>query len=379
MSVINQVLYNLEKRRVSPGEQGLLPEHVRVMPGGRRVHHWGWAAVGMAFAVAAPAGWVAFTTNVAGPKPARDAAGDEGVKVVAMAGADSRTYFGEPWAFRLSLELANLPEAPAPHRGTPAPKKTVAKELLSSARLIDRKIAASKAAPKPAAVATVATSTRSKASRTAAPVETVAGNVAQPGIHKQVHDPTARELSRYRYRNAVALLNQKRPAEAEEGFRTALELDPENQEARQALVGLLVQANRLEEAEGVLEEAVKLSPKQTGFYVTLARLQAHRGDNTRAIATLEKGLEHAQGSAEYAAFLATLLQREGQHEKAIEQFQAALRARPNVGVWWVGLGVSLQAANHPEAAADAYRQARATGNLHPHLAALAEQRLRQLH
>jgi MSHA biogenesis protein MshN len=112
--------------------------------------------------------------------------------------------------------------------------------------------------------------------------------------------------------------------------------------------------------------------------MTLARLQADRGDNERAIATLQEGLEHAQGSADYAAFLAVLLQRQGRHEEAIGHFQTALRMRPGSGVWWLGLALSLQAANRPAAASDAYRQARAAGNLHPELAALAEQRLQQL-
>jgi len=80
---------------------------------------------------------------------------------------------------------------------------------------------------------------------------------------------------------------------------------------------------------------------------------------------LRSGLEHARGSAEYAAFLAALLQREGKHEEAIGHFRTALRIRPNFRVWWVGLGISLQAANQPEAALDAYRRACAAGNLHP--------------
>jgi hypothetical protein len=40
--------------------------------------------------------------------------------------------------------------------------------------------------------------------------------------------------------------------------------------------------------------------------------------------------------------------------------------------------MSLQATNRPAAAQEAYRQARAAGDLHPDLAALAEQRLKQL-
>ncbi len=40
--------------------------------------------------------------------------------------------------------------------------------------------------------------------------------------------------------------------------------------------------------------------------------------------------------------------------------------------------VPLQVASRPADAQEAYRQARATGNLQPALAALAEQRLKQL-
>jgi hypothetical protein len=44
MSVINQVLLNLEKRRASAAERGVLPNHVQVLPDSGRVPHWGWVA-----------------------------------------------------------------------------------------------------------------------------------------------------------------------------------------------------------------------------------------------------------------------------------------------------------------------------------------------
>jgi MSHA biogenesis protein MshN len=226
----------------------------------------------------------------------------------------------------------------------------------------------------------VATPARSDAGKRAAatPATPAADTATKAEIRKQMRDPTQRELAENEYRKAVALLDQGRLADAEEGFQAALKHYPEHHQARQGLLGLLVQARKLEEAERVLEEGVRLSPGQTGFSMTLARLQADRGDNAQATATLQRGLEHAQGSAEYAAFLAALLQRQGRHEEAIEQFQAALRLRPGLGTWWLGLGISLQAANRPAAAQEAYRQARATGNLQPDLAAFAEQRLQQL-
>ena len=128
----------------------------------------------------------------------------------------------------------------------------------------------------------------------------------------------------------------------------------------------------------MLQEGIRLAPEQIGFAMTLARLQLDRGDGPGAVSTLQASLAHAQASPEYAAFLAALLQRQARHDQAIEQFQAALRAKPATGVWWLGLAISLQALNRGPEAQEAYRRAKTTNNLNPELTAFAEQRLRQL-
>lgn len=371
MSVINQVLLNLEKRGASVAELAALPDHVLLPPESAPRRRWGWVAAGVAFAVAAPAGWIAINAIVAQQK-AVSASADETL----AAGRNERdpAYLQEMGVFRLSFELSSFPADRAPRRGARAPKVAVGvKDPLSSARVLSRAGAEAvndetEAAPRQNTASAAATPTKPALKVMATP----------PEIRKHVREPSPRDLADHEYRKAVALLDQDRPAEAETGLREVLNLYPEKHQARQVLVGLLVQTRKLQEAERVLEEGVKLSPVQTGFNLTLARLQAHRGDSARAIATLRNGLEHARGSAEYSAFLATLLQREGKHEEAIEHFRTALRQRPNLGVWWVGLGISLQAANHPAEALDAYRRARAVGNLHPHVAALADERLKQL-
>jgi MSHA biogenesis protein MshN len=387
MSVINQVLLNLERRPVTAVERAVIPAHVKALPESRRSRHWGWVAGGAAFAVAALTGWIALTATIAGPSrsPEASGSGDLIERVVSGTTAWSRAtppgdgdgaYSQENRTFRQSVELSNPPAAPASRQNTADLQKPDRKELLSSARLIGRKGGESGAKPKPASASAPA-----KAAAASGELVALAKPVpeaVQPEIRKQIREPTPRELADYQYRRAVMLMNQGRPAEAEDGFREALIIYPDNHRARQGLVGLLVQGRKLEEAERVLEEGVKLSPDQIGFNVTLARLLADRGEGARAITTLQNGLEHARGSPEYSAFLAALLQRKGQHEQAIEHFQSALRTRPGSGVWWVGLGISLQAANQPSAALDAYRHARASGNLHPDLTALVEQRLRQL-
>jgi MSHA biogenesis protein MshN len=173
-------------------------------------------------------------------------------------------------------------------------------------------------------------------------------------------------------------LHRGSPAEAQQGFEAALQLQPEHHAARQGLVGLLLETRKFSDAERVLQEGLALAPAQSGFTITLARLQVHRGDVAEGVATLKRGFDYGRGNADYHAFLAALHQRLGQHEEAVEQFQAALRLKPAPGIWWLGLGISLQAANRTADAQDAYRHARSAGNLQPDLAALAEQRLKQL-
>jgi MSHA biogenesis protein MshN len=256
-------------------------------------------------------------------------------------------------ASRLSLELAS---PPPPEAAEPAARAPVA-----TARVIAR------AAPElPAAAAGVERAEEQRA----AP--------AKAQIQKEVRQPTPRDLAEGEFRRATALLHQSRSAEAQEGFQAAIAAYPGHHAARQALVGLLVDARKYGEAERVLQEGLALAPAQSGFAMTLARLQVDRGDALQAAATLRKGLEHGQGSADYLAFLAALLQRQGRHEDAIEQFRGALRLRPTAGVWWLGLGISLQALNRGADAHEAYARARASGNLSAELAAFAEQRLKQL-
>lgn len=364
MSVINQVLLNLDKRRASAAERGLLPDHVQVPPYARDPTHWSWLAAGAAIVVAAPAGWIALNTTLAGPAVAPVApSSTEDLRAAASPAGRDAANSQELQALRLSLELSTTPVEPAPHT------MEGGAESLPTASVISR-VPVEPVSSAPATAAAV----RSEASVRAA----ARSAAAQPEIRKQMREPTPRDLSENEYRKAVGLLNLGRLAEAEAGFQSALGHYPENHQARQGLIGLLVQGRKLEEAERVLEEGVRLAPAQTGFSMTLARVQADRGDSERAIATLQQGYEHAQGSADYAAFLAALLQRQGRNEEAIRYFQAALRVRPGTGVWWLGLGISLQAANQPAAAQNAYQQARATGNLHPELAALAEQRLKQI-
>ncbi|HET9402991.1 MAG TPA: tetratricopeptide repeat protein [Burkholderiales bacterium] len=384
MSVINQLLIDLDRRRASGAERSNLPNHVRALPQAERPTPWGWIAAGgagvavvlaMAWALISGFDWTQQRAAAAPPVGTeivieKVVAASAGVTADARPGDDSEGVRKEALASRLSFDLSS-PPASAAREGADTPPP------LSTARVIGQAgsdaSASSEPSPVPAGRPAAARTPAVASARVAAGAPS-----AKAEIQKEVRQPSSRDLAENEYRKATALLHQGRLAESEEGFRATLNLLPGHLGARQALVGLLLDARKYGDAERVLQEGLALAPAQTGFAMTLARLQVDRGETAQGIATLRKGLEHAQGGADYLAFLAALLQRQGRHEEAIEQFQAALRTRPAAGVWWLGLGISLQSVNRTADAQEAYRRARASNNLSPELAAFAEQRLRQL-
>lgn len=178
------------------------------------------------------------------------------------------------------------------------------------------------------------------------------------------------------YRHALTALQDGRMTEAVAALEQALKLNPAHDAARQTLVGLLIEAKRSEEAMRHLQAGLTLDPRQPALAMLLARLQIEGGGN--GIDTLLRTLPYAGSNADYHAFLAGALQRAQRNREAAEQYQAALRAAPGNGVWWMGLGMSLQAERRNAEALDAFQRARTSGTLSAELQAFVERRLQQL-
>lgn len=178
------------------------------------------------------------------------------------------------------------------------------------------------------------------------------------------------------YRRALAHLEEGRVAEAIAGLQATLRANPKHEAARQTLVSLLIESKRGDEAMGQLEQALALDPRQPALAMLLARLQIERGKS--GIETLLRTLPYAAGKGEYHAFLAGALQREARYGEAAEQYQTALRSAPGNAVWWMGLGIALQADKRHAEALDAFRQAKALGSLPGELQGFVERKLQQL-
>ncbi len=166
-----------------------------------------------------------------------------------------------------------------------------------------------------------------------------------------------RQRAEAAFSDGIRLLSEGRRGQAEAKFREAVGHDASLVDARVALVNLLVTQGHIREAELQLQEGLRVSPGQPALADRYARLLLERGDLAGAIGVLSDSAPALAAHPEHHALLAALLQRAGHHESAAAAYSALVEVRPDQGLWWMGLGISLEALQRHSAALGAYRRA----------------------
>ncbi|MBA5606706.1 tetratricopeptide repeat protein [Duganella sp. FT3S] len=214
---------------------------------------------------------------------------------------------------------------------------------------------------------------REQARLQAKPANREAGAASAGGVSR---DLGPAQLAENRYRRALQDLQEGRNVEALVELQHAVELAPRHEAARQTLVTLLIENHRTDEAIVQLQQALALDARQPDMAMLLSRLQLESGGP--ALDTLLRTLPYAGDNAEYQGFVAGVLQRAQRHGEAVEHYQAALKLAPQKGVWWMGLGISLQAGKRLPEARAAYTRARAASGMTPELQAFLDRKLEAL-
>ncbi len=373
MSVINQMLRELESRR--PREDGAapVPEQVKAVSRARGARR-GWVAA-LVLAAAGFAGWL-----VAHP-PGREAA------------SPSRPIPAVPQRHRAVVATPQRPPAVVAAPLSPPPRSPSAQlplRLSGTLSMAPRRQDAAPPGEAPRPKTAVKPRLRAVAAIPApasplAPPAPATGDGAPPAaVDKHERALSPRQQAENAYRKAVTLLQQGGTAEAAEALKQALQLDPGHEAARRLLVGLLLDQKRYAEAAQRLREGLEADPGQAELAMLLARLQVGQGNLQAALKTLQRTLPYAADRPDYQAFLAALWQRAGRHKEAVQAYLQALRlisADGEVaqsGVWWMGLGISLQAENRLPEAEQAFTRAEQSGGLTPRLQSFVQQRLKEL-
>ncbi|MEI7614268.1 MAG: tetratricopeptide repeat protein [Betaproteobacteria bacterium] len=403
MSLINQVLKDLDARRPESGEQILLPNEVRSLPVLQKSH---WPLVLSVLVVSALALGVAFSpweewmpghapaaqvlpsaavplavAPIVKPEERPAVAEDKTLPPEDKSSVESITELPPVPPLERSLRLSEVIESPSVNlnkKGSgviaatrsggnasaglpvaaPAPKKLAVEEKLP-------------AAPRELRGAVV------ERTSSALVLAKAAGKTsAVPSIARTEAAGSPHEQAESEYRKAISAINLGRMAEAMDGLRSALRHDGLHVASRQLLVKLLLEAKRRDEAILCLQEGLQELPAQTGWAMSLARLQMDRGDLSGAWKTLDQSQPAAGNIADYQGFSAHVLHRLGRNQEAAERYALAARLSPGDGRWWLGLGLAHEAEGRGTEAKEAFLRAKQSGNLSSELAAMVEQKLR---
>jgi MSHA biogenesis protein MshN len=429
VSVINQMLQELDRRGAAPGSEAEQPpQQVKAIAPARGAHEWFWRIVAILMLGAVSwVGWVAYqlqpraqlateqafkaaeqARRSGGPIASAPAVKPAAVPPLAAAPSPAPVIEVKPPAIEQQKPAAELPkpavemQKPAPppqkpaaevQKPVPQPQKPAARETpetLKLAQAIQTPIperpfkeparAEPKppapepqvAAPKPPPPAPVAAKPKP------APVakKPAAEASAKSQVDKRERSRSAPETAEMQFRRAAVFLNQGRVSEAEDQLVGALLTDPSHAPARQAYVALLLEQQRVDAAKRVLKETLATNPAQPTFALVLARILAEQRDYPGALEAMDRA-GSAANNADFQALRGTVLQRLGRHQEAVEAYQAAVQGAPQPGTTWVGMAISLEALGRRADAAQAYRRSLGSG-LSREVREYAESRARAL-
>jgi len=142
--------------------------------------------------------------------------------------------------------------------------------------------------------------------------------------------------------------------------------------------GIYIKAGRYVEASQLLKQGVALNAGHSMFRKLYARVLLEQDALDPAVTMLERSLPKMNQDVDYYALLAALYQRQGRHENAVALYQNMLKQNAMVGIWWIGMGISLEKLGDSQTARQAYKKARASGTLAAQMVQYTDNRLTAL-
>jgi len=176
-----------------------------------------------------------------------------------------------------------------------------------------------------------------------------------PRVIKKTLTPA--QNAQHHFSRAQSLLSTGKFRDASRELRTALELNPELDDARLQLTTLYLRQGRTERAQRLLEDGYRINPGNHKIAMAYIHLLAEQGQYRQAMELLESQLQQDSDNANDLALAAGLNYRMQKFKISATLYRKALARNSDQPVWWMGLGISLEHGQHNANALEAYRHA----------------------
>jgi MSHA biogenesis protein MshN len=189
------------------------------------------------------------------------------------------------------------------------------------------------------------------------PEQAEKNNTDNDGVFvKKSVELTPEEIAQQNIEKAEKAQQQGRLTQAEEYWRQALAVTPDNKQVRKQLAALQYGRNKVTDALATLEVGFQRDQTDTDFRMLSARILEREARPSAALNVLLKNWPSAEEKPGYSHKVALLAQDTGNYEVAETAYTRLTQAQPHEGRWFVGKAVAQE--NQGSAAAlTSYQQA----------------------
>jgi len=158
----------------------------------------------------------------------------------------------------------------------------------------------------------------------------------------------------------------------------ALKLDPRHLKARLLLAKTLHHQGQVDKTAEFLDQSLVLFPDNLQFINTRAQLYLQQKKPSGALETLQRiGLVNSSNET-YLSLLAATYQQLQSFDKAAKVYQKLVNVNPDKAENWLGLALSQEKLGNPKLTREAYQQALNKNTLKESIATYIKQRLTEL-
>ncbi len=189
------------------------------------------------------------------------------------------------------------------------------------------------------------------------PVQAEKSHTNNDGVFvKKSVELTPEEIAQQNIEKAEKAQQQGRLTQAEEYWRQALAVTPDNKQVRKQLAALQYGRNKVTDALATLEVGFQRDRTDTDFRMLSARILEREARPGAALNVLLKSWPSADKKPGYSQKIALLAQDTGNYEVAETAYTRLIEAQPTEGRWYVGKALA-QEQQGSNAALSTYQQA----------------------